>query len=134
FFRAHGEAFCRRERSLREWQAVAGDVADATFTDFLREYPLAGDGAVEAQRRRLRRDVGYLLRAEWESPLRFEFGQVEGSFGYPTPVALRLDAEHVLHVHGFIDRIDRATPGLVVRDVKTGTLEPGPDARPATAL
>src|SRR5439155_152399 len=93
FFRAHGEAFCRRERSLHEWRDVAGEVADATFTDFLREYPLAGDGAVEAQRHRLRRDVGYLLRAEWESALRLEFRKVEASFGYPEPVALHLDGE-----------------------------------------
>src|SRR5439155_671574 len=69
FFRAHGEAFCRRERSLHEWRDLAGEVADATFTDFLREYPLAGDGAVEAQRRRLRRDVGYLPRAQPASTL-----------------------------------------------------------------
>ena len=119
FFRAHGEAFCRKERTLAEWRRIADEAADACFLEFLREYPLAGDGAVEAQRQRLRREVGYLVRAEWDSGTRLTYGNVEVSFGYPAAVPLAVDGG-TLHVQGFIDRLDRVTVGLVVRDFKTG--------------
>ena len=129
FFRANGEAFCRRERTLAEWRVIADEAADACFLELLGEYPLAGD-AVEAQRQRLRREVGYLVRAEWESGARLSFGKVEASFGYPVPVPLPVDGDVTLHVRGFIDRLDRASVGVVVRDFKTGQ----PKAREETDI
>lgn len=120
FFRAHGAAFCRKEGTLADWKRLADEIVDRCYDEFLREYPLAGEGAVDAQRRRLRRDVEHLLRAEWESGLGAAFGAVEVEFGDPTPEAVIVDGGRTLYVRGRIDRIDESAGGLVLRDIKTG--------------
>jgi RecB family exonuclease len=119
FFRQHGPEFCRRERTLETWNDTARDVADRCYAEFLGEYPLAGDGAVDTQRDRVRRDVEHLLRAEWDPRRRAEFVGVEIPFGYPTPVPVAL-GDRILHVHGFIDRVDGPLTALRLRDIKTG--------------
>jgi hypothetical protein len=126
FFREHGERFCRKRGTLAEWERRAAEVADGCFDDFLGEYPLLGSGTVEAQRDRLRRDVGYLLEAEWETHLPLTFVGVEEPFGFP-PEAIRLTGGRTLYVRGFIDRVDLRGRQAMVRDIKTGRAKTLPD-------
>ncbi|MBA3461797.1 MAG: PD-(D/E)XK nuclease family protein [Deltaproteobacteria bacterium] len=128
FYRDHGTAFCAREKSLDEWKTIAGEHADRSFATFIETYPLAGTAIRDAARRRLRRDLAALLETDCEKEQTFV--DVERAFG---PTALTLGARTV-HVHGFIDRIDRTATTTIVRDLKTGKAKRRKDAddiRPA---
>ncbi len=119
FFRAHGPHFCQQDGSFTEWARTAAVIVDRCFEEFCAEYPLLGTGIAGAQRERLRRDVSYLLEAEWETHLPLTFVGVEVPFGFP-PEAIALRGGHTLYVHGFIDRVDLRGHQLMVRDIKTG--------------
>jgi ATP-dependent helicase/DNAse subunit B len=114
FYRTHGHAFCAHELTLDEWKRRANEVADARFEQFLETYPLVGEEIRGAARGRLRRDLRALLATDWDDPKTFI--DVERGFGsMPLTIGAR-----VVHVRGFIDRIDTQGSITLVRDLKTG--------------
>ena len=128
FFREHGEAFLNSGSTLSRWDARAAAIADRAFDELVESYPIAGDSARQAQRDGLRREFREFLRREIESAGKVRFADVERSFGYPTPLRIPVGRQ-ALHVHGYIDRIDRRGRTTVVRDLKTGRSKPRRDAQ-----
>ncbi|MCI0340020.1 MAG: PD-(D/E)XK nuclease family protein, partial [Planctomycetales bacterium] len=128
----HGERFTARADDLEAWRRRAEEIAGGELDEFLRRYPLL-DGPVRAQEReRVLRDVGQFLVNEWGRRPGLRYLAVERAFGYPDPVALDLGEGLVLHVHGFMDHLDRDGDGLLIRDYKTGRAHPraGKEADP----
>jgi hypothetical protein len=126
FFGEHGEAFLASGSTLASWHARADAIADRAFDELTTHYPLAGDSVRDSQRDHLRREFREFLLHEIESAGKVRFAAVERSFGYPTPVRISV-GRHALHVHGYIDRIDRRGQTTVVRDLKTGKSKPRQD-------
>jgi hypothetical protein len=125
FSRTHGVAFGARERDLAHWLDASDRLACAAFEAFLTEYPLIGDGVIDGERRRLRRDVRSFIEHDWDAgrPRRFvaaERGFGEGEGG-AVPIPTRAGR---LFVSGRIDRIDVEGEVAVVRDLKTGRARP----------
>jgi len=133
FYREHGDAFCRRQRTLARWKELARAVADAEFERFLSEYPLVGEGVRQKERERLHDALRTFVEYDWQGPPR-RFVGVELPFGRDESMAVKADGV-TLHVHGFIDRVDCRDDVTVVRDLKSGKAHPrlGPEAGP-TAL
>jgi hypothetical protein len=136
FFREHGAAFSQREKDLAQWQAIAADVARNAFLEFQGSYPLAGEAVRRQQLERLLRDVAALLEYDWDGGRPRAFVAVERQFGQHTPVPLALEGREVLHVCGFIDRLDVEGARLLVRDLKTGKSHPrrGDESEPTPGL
>jgi RecB family exonuclease len=132
FYRRYGEAFCRGEGTLAEWQARLDPVVNSAFETFVQQYPLIGETVREHERERLRQDARELLESDWQAVGSRRFVDVERVFGRPTPVALTLEGR-TLHVRGRIDRLDVVDGIVVLRDLKTGRPYPrlgkatGPD-------
>lgn len=117
FYRAHGKALCDREATVAHWCDMAIAIGDAHFAQFVERYPLVGEDVRTAQQARLRRDLVALLESDWEHPKSF--------FAVEQPFATALDVDGApLHVHGYIDRIDRTAEQTLVRDLKTGRAKP----------
>jgi hypothetical protein len=135
FYRAHGEDFGARERTLKTWLARADEVVERVFAEFLQQYPLAGSAVRNKERERLRADVHELLEHDWNGGTPRRFVAVERSFGRPTPVRLQA-GRRSLYVRGQIDRIDMEGRVALVRDVKTGRAHPrfGREASPDPVL
>jgi ATP-dependent helicase/DNAse subunit B len=123
FSRAHGAAFGSRERTLEHWLQIADTLASEAFDTFLLDYPLVGEGVVDTERRRLRRDVRTLVEDDWDGGRPRTFVAAERSFGEGAPVALPTSAG-ALFVAGRIDRIDIERGLTLVRDFKTGRARP----------
>lgn len=128
FYRAHGAAFCAKSQSLDAWTRIADAIAEDMFAAFIETYPLAGLELRNAARRRLQRDLRALLASDWATAKTFV--DVERAFG---PVELDVDGK-IVHVHGFIDRLDTIGATTLVRDLKTGRAKrrkSAADVRPA---
>ncbi|MGN6109477.1 MAG: PD-(D/E)XK nuclease family protein [Kofleriaceae bacterium] len=123
FSREHGREFGARERDLSHWIELADAVACATFDAFIEPYPLFGRGAVEHERRRLRRDVRTFIEEDWDHGRPRAFVAVEQRFGEAHPVSIPT-AAGPLFVSGCIDRIDLENGLTLVRDLKTGRARP----------
>ncbi len=119
FYRRYGEAFCRGEGKLGEWQARLDPIVNSAFETFVQQYPLVGETVREHERERLRQDARELLESDWQAGGSRRFVDVERVFGRPTPVALTLEGR-TLHVRGRIDRLDVVDGVVVLRDLKTG--------------
>jgi hypothetical protein len=131
FYRAHGARFSAREGDVDRWLAVADDIVERRFEEFVEEYPVVGDLVRGRERERLREDIRRLLRYELgRSPRRFV--DAERSFGDPVPVDLSIGGQH-LYVRGKIDRVEVEGDHTLVSDLKTGRSQPrlgkaaGPD-------
>lgn len=135
FYTRNGTSFCAREGKLADWDAVADQIVDRAFQEFLKEYPLVGDAVRAQQRERLRRDLRELLEYDWEAAKDTRFVGVERTFGERIPVELRTAAGS-LHLRGRIDRIDVEGRTSLVRDLKTGRayFRVGKQAAPDPAL
>jgi RecB family exonuclease len=135
FYRVHGEAFCRRERTIDAWLQIADPLIEQAFDAFVEEYPLVGGAVRGVQRERLRRDVVDLLQYDWTTGADRRFIAVERSFGRPDAVELRVNGRS-LFVRGQIDRLDVEGPLAIVRDLKTGRPHPrfGKEAQPEPML
>jgi RecB family exonuclease len=149
FYRDHGAAFARRERTLAEWQEIAESVVEKVFAGFLEQYPLVGEAIRGQQRERLRHDFQEFIEHDWTTGAGRRFVAVERDFGRPAPVTLvvgahtpavgghTLDADaHALHLRGQIDRLDVEAGRTLVRDLKTGRAHPrqGAEAGPDPVL
>lgn len=130
FYRAHGEPFVARKGTLASWIKKAQPLADEQLAATLETHPLVGQGVVEKERNRLRRDVARFLAYDWELKLD-RFVAVELPFGTPEPLPLEVGGK-TLHVGGFIDRIDVEDGHALLRDLKTGRSHPreGKEAGP----
>ena len=132
FYTANGPAFCAEKRNLAEWLAIAEQIVERQFQDFLKQYPLVGNAVRAQQRERLCRDVRDLLEYDWESLKDTEFTATEKKFGWSVPVELQVGTKR-LYVRGRIDRIDVKGQQTIIRDLKTGRAhlrlrnEAGPD-------
>jgi RecB family exonuclease len=132
FYRRYGEAFCRGDGTLADWQARLDPIVNSAFETFVQQYPLVGETVREHERERLRQDARELLESDWRAGGSRRFVDVERVFGRPTPVALAIDGRTV-HVRGRIDRLDVVDGVVVLRDLKTGRPYPrlgrvaGPD-------
>jgi hypothetical protein len=136
FYRAHGEAFGRRERGIEAWEEEADAIAAAALSAHLEASPLAGAALRDQQRARLRRDLRLFLSHDWcgGRPRRFlaveePFGAVPSGAGGqgagPGPAGVAIDAGGApLYVSGIIDRLDVDGDRLLVRDLKTGRCRP----------
>lgn len=118
FYGAHGEAFVARKGTLPAWIKKAQQLGDEQLATTLERHPLVGQGIVDKERNRLRRDVARFLSYDWELKLD-RFVGVELQFGSPEPLALEVGGK-TLHVGGFIDRIDVEDGHALLRDLKTG--------------
>jgi RecB family exonuclease len=123
FFREHGEGFLASGSKLSKWLEGADAIADRAFDELAAHYAFASDSVRDSQRDHLRREFREFLLQEIDGAGKTQFAAVERSFGYPTPVRIPA-GRHALHVHGFIDRIDRRAGTTVVRDLKTGKSKP----------
>ena len=134
FYAANGVYFCAQKNTLNDWFKVADQLVDSAFEEFLKQYPLVGDGIRGQQRDTLRRDVRALLEYDW-SKLKDARVVTETSFGYPAPVELRVGAK-TLYLHGRIDRIEIAGRKALIRDLKTARARPriGKEADPNPGL
>lgn len=135
FYRAHGAAFVAGEKNLAHWRKRAFEVADASFDEFLSEYPLIGERVRAKERERLHDSVRELLVYDWNLPGTRRFVDVERGFGWDEPLALKSDGV-TLHLHGWIDRLDVDEGVTVVRDLKSGGAHPrrGDEAAPNPGL
>ena len=122
FYSDHGTEFCAHKNSLNHWLGVADRLVDSVFNEFLKEYPLVGDGVRAQQKQRFKRDIHELLELDWNQ-LKDASVLTEKSFGYPVPVELRLST-NVLHLRGRIDRIEITENKAVIRDLKTARARP----------
>jgi hypothetical protein len=123
FYRHHGASFGKRESSLDRWLAEGDSIAQEAFSEFLRQYPLAGASVRAQQRERLRRDFRSFLEYDWADGKPRQFVAAEMAFGKPDPVKISI-GEETLYVHGFIDRIDIEAGQMLIRDLKTGRSHP----------
>jgi RecB family exonuclease len=110
---------------LSHWLNLADRLVESVFQEFLKQYPLNGEGVRAQQQRRLRNDVRDLLAVDW-SRLKGMRMITETSFGYPTPAKLQIGTK-VLYVHGRIDRIEIAGNKSIIRDLKTARAHPRTD-------
>jgi RecB family exonuclease len=122
FYLQHGQAFVRHEGQLEAHRVAAEHIGDAAFAEWLERIALTGAAVQGAQRERLRRDVRALLDYEWALS-RERVVAVERAFGISEPVALHASSQ-VVHVRGYIDRIDVEAGVAVLRDLKTGKPKP----------
>lgn len=122
FANAHGAELCAGAHDLEHWLAISDAIACDAFEVFLETYPLVGDGAAEAERWRLRRDVATFVEHEWSTRPR-TFVAAEREFG-GTPQLSITTAAGPLYVAGRIDRIDVQRGTTIVRDLKTGRARP----------
>jgi RecB family exonuclease len=119
FFRAHGEEFCRQERSDEEWRCRMERLAEQEFERFRGHYPLRGGHVIARERARVLRTAAEIVAYEWKQGPR-TFVAAEYPFGEEAGVAAGSPAASVF-LNGRIDRVDRLdTGGLEVRDLKTG--------------
>lgn len=119
FFRAHGEEFCRRERSEAEWQRRMEQIAEQQFAHFRGCYPLRGGNVIERERRHVLRTAAEIVAYEWKQGPR-TYVAAEYPFGEEAGVAVGGPPTSVF-LNGRIDRVDRREDGgLEVRDLKTG--------------
>jgi len=134
FYADNGSAFCAHKDTLTHWLNIAEQSVDSAFQEFLKQYPLVGEGVRAQQQRRLRNDVRDLVAADW-SRLKGMRVLTETSFGYPAPAALRIGTK-VLYVLGRIDRIEIAGKKATIRDLKTARAHPriGKEAEASPAL
>ena len=123
FARMHGPAFGARERDLAYWLDVGDGIAGTAFEAFLREYPLIGRGVIDAERRRLRREVRAFIEHDWDAGRPRRFVAAERGFGEDAAVSIPTGAGP-LFVTGRIDRIDVEGDVTVIRDLKTGRPRP----------
>jgi hypothetical protein len=123
FSRAHGLAFGAREDDLEHWLDASDRVACGAFDSFLSKYPLIGVGAVDAERRRLRRDVRTFIEDDWDGGRPHTFVAAERVFGKDAEVSIPTSAGR-LFITGRIDRIDIEGNVTIVRDLKTGRAQP----------
>ncbi|MDB4952716.1 MAG: hypothetical protein JWO36_285 [Myxococcales bacterium] len=123
FSRAHGVEFGARTHDLEHWREVSDHVACAELEVFLRTYPLIGASVIEAERRRLRRDVRTFIDDDWNEGRPRTFVAAEREFGKDNVVSISTSAGP-LYVAGRIDRIDVEDAVTVVRDLKTGRAHP----------
>jgi len=123
FARAHGLAFGARTHDLAHWLDESDRIACAAFDAFLAEYPLIGEGVIDAERRRLRRDVRSFFEHDWDAGRPRRFVAAERVFGEAAAVSLATSAGP-LFVIGRIDRIDVEGNVTVVRDLKTSRARP----------
>ncbi|WP_242333384.1 PD-(D/E)XK nuclease family protein [Anaeromyxobacter sp. SG66] len=124
FYREHGAAFVAGDRTLGTWLKRSDAIAEEAFAELLREHPLAGVGPRARELRRLREDLRSFLRYDWEGREGRTFHGVELPFGEREPVALDLGDGLVLHVRGYVDRVDIEGGVTLVRDLKTGKPHP----------
>jgi RecB family exonuclease len=120
FGHGHGASFGAREHTLAHWIEVADLIANAAFEVLASEYPLISNGVVEAERRRLCRDVRTFIEHDWCDGRPRQFVGVEREFG---PLALAATSGP-LFVKGRIDRLDVDAGLSLVRDFKTGRAKP----------
>jgi len=119
FFRAHGEEFCRQERSEAEWLGRMKRIAEQEFERFRSHYPLRGGHVIERERGRVLRTAAEIVAYEWKQGRR-AFVAAEYAFGDEAGVEVGGPAASVF-LNGRIDRVDRLEDGgLEVRDLKTG--------------
>lgn len=123
FSRTHGVAFGARERDLAHWLHVSDRIACAAFEAFLHEASLIGEGVIDGERRRLRRDVRTFIEDDWDGGRPRRFVAAERVFGEDAPVSIATHAGR-LFVSGRIDRLDVEGDVTVVRDLKTGRARP----------
>jgi ATP-dependent helicase/DNAse subunit B len=120
FARDHGGEFGARRADLDRWLALADALAGRAFDELVARYPLAGREVIDAERRRVRRDVRRWIEHDWADGDPREFIAAERSFGAADePLALPT-AHGPLFVAGRIDRLDREGDVALVRDLKTG--------------
>ena len=119
FARAHGAAFGARERELGYWIEDIDARAREAFESFLTAYPLIGDGVVETERRRLRRDARTFVEHDWADGQPRTFVDVEREFACTLPTVAG-----PMFVKGRIDRVDSEGALVLVRDFKTGKARP----------
>ena len=122
FYSDHGTEFCAHKNSLNHWLGVADRLVDSVFNEFLKEYPLVGEGVRAQQKQRFKRDIHELLDNDWNQ-LKGASVLTEKSFGYPVPVELRIE-HNVLYLRGRIDRIEITENKAVIRDLKTARARP----------
>lgn len=125
-YRDHGAALVAGERTLADAIALGRDAADAAFAEFLLELPLLGEKVREKELARLHDAVIAFLEYDLgpaAEPGR-RFVAVERGFGTrEAPLALDVPGG-VLHVLGFVDRLDATPHRTIVRDVKSGAAHP----------
>jgi len=132
FLKQHGTAFAARQETTR-LLGEAATIAKAQFDEFIKTFPVPGEGVRNAQRDRLVRDVRAMLELDAaRPPMKFE--SAEKPFGFDEEVAI--DVGRKLYLHGYIDRIDRRDDGLFIRDFKTGRPHPrlGDEAKPTPSI
>ncbi|MEO8840025.1 MAG: PD-(D/E)XK nuclease family protein, partial [Kofleriaceae bacterium] len=123
FLVAHGRAFGARDLDLPRWIEIIDAFACTAFEAFAPSYPFGGEGVVELERRRLRRDVRTFIEDDWDGGRPRAFVAVEREFGKATPVSIATSAGP-LFVSGRIDRVDVERGLTIVRDLKTGRARP----------
>ena len=130
FYRAHGEEFVARKKTLSQWKALARELANVSLASLLTSYPLVGAAIREKERKRLLRDLESFLEYDWKLPLS-RFVGVELPFGSDEPVVLKVGGVS-LHVRGYVDRLDVEGDHALLRDLKTGRDHPriGDEAGP----
>jgi hypothetical protein len=135
FYSANGPEFCAQKEPLNYWLGVANQFVDSVFQEFVKQYPLVGDGVKAQQRRRLSNDLRELLRYDWERLKDARLVVTEKAFGHPKAAKLPIGRKS-LHLRGRIDRIEIGGQKAVVRDLKTGRAHPriGKEADPDPGL
>ena len=66
FYDENGTEFCSHKKNLTHWIGVADRLVDSVFNEFLKQYPLVGDGVRAQQKQRFKRDIHELLEHAWE--------------------------------------------------------------------
>jgi hypothetical protein len=126
-YRDEGAAIVAGRRTLAHWLARGRDVADAAFEEFLLELPLLGAKVREKERARLHDAVVAFLEYDWGERARHpgrRYVDVERGFGTgDAPLALDVPGG-VLHVRGYVDRLDATADRTIVRDLKSGRAHP----------
>jgi len=123
FYRAHGADLVAGKGSLAGFLARAGEAAHHLFEELLCEYPLVGEGVRRKERERLLEGVRAFVRYDWGARAGRRYLGVELPFGVPDPLALPAGGG-ILHVRGYLDRVDVEGDATLVRDVKSGRPHP----------
>lgn len=119
FYERHGKEFSLRKQA--DWLGIASEIATESFERFLDQYPLSGQAVISHEKARLVRDVRTLVSFAMTRPPE-DFVAAEWPFGETTGIALKI-AETVLHVRGYVDRLDRSSKGILIWDYKSGKLD-----------
>ena len=122
FYSGHGTEFCAHKNNLNHWLGIADRLVDSVFDEFLKQYPLVGEGVRAQQKQRFKRDIHELLEDDWEQ-VKNASVLTEKNFGDPVPVELRF-GNKVLYLRGRIDRIEITKHKAVIRDLKTARARP----------